>query len=272
MSQFIVIPSAPLHDTRVPPSALATLAALASFADRDGRCWPSIAAIVDRTGTSASTVRRHLRILRDRGYLRVRSRHAASGDQTSNWFQLIYDTPDDRLRVPETCTPPVSSEQGGGVTGDSTPLPPVTPGTVPRELSPTTATPAECAGDLWDKALAGLPEEITAEVRLVAVSAMTACAIAQTVRLHLSGDRQPKASPAECAAALLDMRTKRREFGGIAFANYLRLAQAVAEQPPVSLRARQTTDRPVDDLRALGATIGPPRASQRGNLPGGQHG
>ena len=46
-----------------------TLQNLVSFADRDGKCWPSVRTLAARTGTPRTTIWRHLRQLAEDGVI-----------------------------------------------------------------------------------------------------------------------------------------------------------------------------------------------------------
>lgn len=64
------------------------LVVLANRADEDGRCFPSVRAIVRQTAMDERTVRRHIATLIERGYLSRTTRARANGSQTSNEYEL----------------------------------------------------------------------------------------------------------------------------------------------------------------------------------------
>ena len=60
-----------------------TLQNLVSFADRDGKCWPSVRTLAARTGTPRTTIWRHLRQLAEDGII-ARQRKPAASTATSS--------------------------------------------------------------------------------------------------------------------------------------------------------------------------------------------
>ena len=66
----------------------AVLIVLADRADDAGRCWPSYATIASETGLAESTVRKHVPLLRDAGWLKWEERFTICGDKDSNLYSL----------------------------------------------------------------------------------------------------------------------------------------------------------------------------------------
>jgi len=76
-----------LENLRGPARAI--LMVLADHADEKGICWPSIATIARETGFASSTVKHHLRNLRDdHGVIDWQQRADAKGDKTSNLYRV----------------------------------------------------------------------------------------------------------------------------------------------------------------------------------------
>ena len=65
--------------------------ALASRANEQGSCYPSVRTISADTGLSRSTIFAHLKTLRDKGLLRVRSQFRANGGRKSSLYTLLVD-------------------------------------------------------------------------------------------------------------------------------------------------------------------------------------
>lgn len=63
---------------------------LAGHADRQARCWPSIATLVRETSLSERSVQQAIRRLEDAGLVVRRTRKAANGNQTSNLYVLTF--------------------------------------------------------------------------------------------------------------------------------------------------------------------------------------
>lgn len=89
------------------PTAIAVYAALATWANRDGECWPHRQTIADQLGLSVATVRRALRVLRAAGSITTRPRMQGNAK-----IGTVY------LLVP---TGRVNSDLSGRVKGEPSP-------------------------------------------------------------------------------------------------------------------------------------------------------
>jgi hypothetical protein len=67
------------------------LLALADFADDDGKCWPSMPLIAEKSYLSVRTVQRIVLSLSDQGYLFFERRESGNGRPTSSLYRLIFD-------------------------------------------------------------------------------------------------------------------------------------------------------------------------------------
>lgn len=81
---FITIPSGVL---KLGPKAIATYAALAGFADKDGICWPSQQALADLISSSIDFLAGGLALLRDNGWVEWNHRKGPQG-RSSNLYRL----------------------------------------------------------------------------------------------------------------------------------------------------------------------------------------
>lgn len=92
---------------------------LADNADKSGKCWPSYAYIADTSGCGKSTVRKHIKELKELGYLSVINRKGEKGN-ASNIYVInktaLCDTP-----MPPDSTG-VCHEIAQGESPDSIPL------------------------------------------------------------------------------------------------------------------------------------------------------
>lgn len=79
-----------LAEQRFTPGECQVLTALVTFTDKNGYCWPSIAAVADRAHCRHDRVRKVLRKARRLGYVIASIRLGKDGKQTSNLYQLRH--------------------------------------------------------------------------------------------------------------------------------------------------------------------------------------
>ena len=94
---FSRLPAAAVSDRRMSAATLRCLAALAVYADKDGRCFPSLKKLGTRLGVSRQAVQHHFRKLKALGYVITESQKRANGSQKVNAYQLVYHTPPQAL-------------------------------------------------------------------------------------------------------------------------------------------------------------------------------
>lgn len=87
-SGFTIIPNWMLTDERVSGPMLTTYAALASYADREGVCWPSLRALGDRARLKPTALREALSALHDLGVLSRTARARQDGGRTSDLYRI----------------------------------------------------------------------------------------------------------------------------------------------------------------------------------------
>ena len=119
--QFLRIPHSLLASEGVKGSTIATYAALASYADNKGFCYPSVASIAKRAGISIAIARRECSNLDALGYLEI-TPHMVESRQTSNRYLLKWqsgevsntqqDYQKDEGRAIENATPPTIENDG----------------------------------------------------------------------------------------------------------------------------------------------------------------
>lgn len=107
---FARIPPAAVFDPAVTPMALRVLAALCTYIDQDGKCWPSVGTLSERLGEGYSPrmVQRHLRALEDAGWITTEVQPNGVG-KSSNIYRVRFDS--------------AALADGAGVTQDDTPTP-----------------------------------------------------------------------------------------------------------------------------------------------------
>ena len=80
-----------VRSLQLPPGVKHLAYALAFRANAQGSCYPSVRTISADTGLSRSTIFAHLKILRDKGLLRVQSQFRADGGRKSSLYTLLVD-------------------------------------------------------------------------------------------------------------------------------------------------------------------------------------
>lgn len=71
------------------PGQKLVLLALADMTNAEGYCWPSVGTLAKMTNLSDSSIRSHIKTMKEAGYLEVHARAAAGGRQTSNFFRIL---------------------------------------------------------------------------------------------------------------------------------------------------------------------------------------
>ena len=73
----------------LPPTARLVLVALASAADKDGVCWPSVRFLANRCSASERSISQNLDLLVKRGLVKKEERFRQDGSQTSNRYIVL---------------------------------------------------------------------------------------------------------------------------------------------------------------------------------------
>ena len=89
--QFLRIPHSLFNHEGIKGSTIATYAALASYADNKGFCYPSVSSIAGRAGISLATARRECAHLVSLGYLQITPHHVGTR-QSSNHYLLKWQS------------------------------------------------------------------------------------------------------------------------------------------------------------------------------------
>lgn len=88
-SPFIMVTREVIEDETLRASEKSVYATLCMYADnKTSDCWPSRETLLKKSGISDKTLRNSLRILQDKGYVKVVYRHAEDGRQLSNLYVL----------------------------------------------------------------------------------------------------------------------------------------------------------------------------------------
>lgn len=102
--RYSIIPPAAVFDRTLRDSDLRVLAALGSYTDKSGWCWPKQQELADRLNLSRTTIISALKALSDRGYVQTRPRTAAGRGKVGLEYRVVIDP------EPSRTTPPVDSE------------------------------------------------------------------------------------------------------------------------------------------------------------------
>lgn len=98
--RFSRLPTTAVFDNRVSAACLRVLAALGSYADSEGYCFPGTETLADRLYISRRMVQRHLRRLEHLGYLDTQGQHRlADGGWSTNSYHLLYPAAPPPLRA-----------------------------------------------------------------------------------------------------------------------------------------------------------------------------
>ncbi len=69
--RFAMIPASAVFDKDLSRTTLAVLCALATYADKDGKCWPAVTTLAQRLNITTRGARKCISILRERGYIKT---------------------------------------------------------------------------------------------------------------------------------------------------------------------------------------------------------
>lgn len=87
---FSRLPAAAVFDPRVTAKTMRALAALGTYADKHGMCWPSMGTLAKRLRLSRSGIRYHIKKLEQIGYVHVERRRKGNRSNEVNRYQLVY--------------------------------------------------------------------------------------------------------------------------------------------------------------------------------------
>jgi DNA-binding transcriptional ArsR family regulator len=88
--QFSRLPAAAVFDRNVTNGNLRVLAALATYADKEGWCYPALGTLAKGLGVSRQAIQNHMRRLRLAGYVEAQVRRRPTGGFGPNLYRLIY--------------------------------------------------------------------------------------------------------------------------------------------------------------------------------------
>ena len=102
MPHLSIIPARAVSDRRLSRGGLLILAALGTYADKNGVCWPTQSEIAKQTGMTRQAVSAHLKGLETLGYLEKHRRYRADQGEISCAYRIRFDA--------DPAPPPATSE------------------------------------------------------------------------------------------------------------------------------------------------------------------
>jgi hypothetical protein len=139
--RYAIIPAWAVEDRRLGNAALRVICCIGTYADRDGRAYPSVRTIAARLGLSRSTVTGHLKELAHLGHLEIRRRARHDGGNAANEYRLLFGSAPLRGRTEGQATERESSPPQA----DAPALPLSAQPTIPVGPGPTTPVGPEPA-------------------------------------------------------------------------------------------------------------------------------
>ena len=129
-STFARIPERAVDDRRLANAGFRILAALGSYTDKDGHCFPGLGTIGQRLGITRQAVQRQVRHLKSLGYVNVEKRARPNGSGTTNRYDILFEPPNESNEEGQRHVaggqPDVAggatSEVAGGATSEVAPL------------------------------------------------------------------------------------------------------------------------------------------------------
>lgn len=89
-SKFATVPVAVLRDSRITPAMLRVFAELASYADSEGWCFPSMSTMAEHLAVSRQAIAQNIAALERLGIVVSQRRQGPSGANTSNEYRIDW--------------------------------------------------------------------------------------------------------------------------------------------------------------------------------------
>ncbi len=89
--RFSIVPAQAVEDRRLGPAPFRVLAALGTFSDREGWCWPSMTTLATQLSTRRQVVQRHVQELAKLGYIEIQRQRRPDGGSAANRYRLLFD-------------------------------------------------------------------------------------------------------------------------------------------------------------------------------------
>lgn len=88
--RFVRLAAAAVFDARLSAEAVRVLAAFASYADRNGQCWPAVGTVAERLGVTRRAIQYALKHLEQAGYLVKEHQTRARGGYGTSKYTLLF--------------------------------------------------------------------------------------------------------------------------------------------------------------------------------------
>ena len=113
--RFSIVPALGVEDRRLSAPAFRVLAALGTYSDKDGWCWPSMSTLARMLNCTRQAVQQHIRELAKLSYIEVQPQLRENRGNTANRYRLLFDR---ALFVVGSELRGVQGELAGGVQGE----------------------------------------------------------------------------------------------------------------------------------------------------------
>ena len=89
--RFSIVPARAVEDRRLGSAGFRVLAALGTFSDKHGWCWPSLTTLATQLSTRRQVVQRHVQELAKLGYIEIQHQNRSDGGNAANRYRLLFD-------------------------------------------------------------------------------------------------------------------------------------------------------------------------------------
>ena len=89
--RFAIVPARAVEDRRLGSAGLRVLAALGTFSDKDGWCWPSLTTLAKQVNVTRQAAHQNIQQLAKLGYIEVQRRQRPDKGNAANRYRLLFD-------------------------------------------------------------------------------------------------------------------------------------------------------------------------------------
>ena len=89
--RLTIFPSAAVTDTRLGAAAFRVLAALGSYGDKHGWCFPALKTLAADLGVSKQAISKSIKQLVTFGYVVIKEQYRADGSRSVNYYRVVLD-------------------------------------------------------------------------------------------------------------------------------------------------------------------------------------
>lgn len=101
-ARFSILQSKAVNDTKLSNAQFRTLAALGTFGDKDGWCFPKLKTLGAMLGKSKQAVSKDIQALVEFGYVEITPQYREDGSRKNNMYRLVFDTRQPHVDTPST--------------------------------------------------------------------------------------------------------------------------------------------------------------------------